>query len=234
MTQRQPTFREILADDGYAATFQSMGQYRTALLRAFAGHERLEAAIVRRMGRTLASVAWSLSGGEWKKGDGNPFAEIDHLAHKVALELDLYRGTYGEMITTSSAARDVLAERQRQLTAECWTPEHDDHHVCDEIAAFAAWYAMPPGVREWPADSTGYGKTLGEAIVPQGWVPKPSDRRRELVKAGALTLAEIERLDRAAARDGTTAHSVKCSTCGHANHPGTSCINISPEKESQA
>ncbi|MDV7979510.1 hypothetical protein R4K02_20775 [Pseudomonas aeruginosa] len=94
---------------------------------------------------------------------------------------------------------DVQAERRRQITAEGWTPEHDDEHACDEIAAFACFYAMPPAARDWDASSTGYGDTLGEAILPEGWEPKTGDRRRELVKAGGLILAEIERLDRAAA-----------------------------------
>ncbi|MCO3773805.1 hypothetical protein QOU27_29885 [Pseudomonas aeruginosa] len=94
---------------------------------------------------------------------------------------------------------DVQAERRRQVTAEGWTPEHDDEHACDEIAAFACFYAMPPAARDWDASSTGYGDTLGEAILPEGWEPKTGDRRRELVKAGGLILAEIERLDRAPA-----------------------------------
>ncbi|WP_121195469.1 hypothetical protein [Pseudomonas aeruginosa] len=93
---------------------------------------------------------------------------------------------------------DVQAERRRQVEAEGWTPEHDDEHACDEIAAFACFYAMPPAARDWDTSSTGYGDTLGEAILPEGWEPKTGDRRRELVKAAALILAEIERLDRAA------------------------------------
>lgn len=92
---------------------------------------------------------------------------------------------------------DVQAERRRQVEAEGWTPEHDDEHACDEIAAFACFYAMPPAARDWDTSSTGYGDTLGEAILPEGWEPKTGDRRRELVKAAALILAEIERLDRA-------------------------------------
>ncbi|HCL3296225.1 TPA: hypothetical protein N1999_002140 [Pseudomonas aeruginosa] len=92
---------------------------------------------------------------------------------------------------------DVQAERRRQVEAEGWTPEHDDEHACDEIAAFACFYAMPPAARDWDTSSTGYGDTLGEAILPEGWEPKTGDRRRELVKAGGLILAEIERLDRA-------------------------------------
>jgi Lar family restriction alleviation protein len=96
------------------------------------------------------------------------------------------------------AARDVLAERARQISAEGWTPEHDDEHVNDEIAAMACFYVMPPGARDWSAESSGYGDTFGDAIRPDGWAAKEGDRRRELIKAGALILAEIERLDRAA------------------------------------
>lgn len=96
---------------------------------------------------------------------------------------------------------DVQAERRRQVEVEGWTPEHDDGHACDEIAAFACYYAMPPAVRDWDASSTGYGDTLGKAVLPEGWEPKTGDRRRELVKACALALAEIERLDRAAEKE---------------------------------
>lgn len=102
----------------------------------------------------------------------------------------------------TKAASDVLAERRRQVDAEGYDHQHDDAHVCDEIAAAACFYALPPGAREWDASSTGYGETLGDAIVPDGWVLSAGSRRRDLVKAGALILAEIERLDRAAALQG--------------------------------
>lgn len=93
------------------------------------------------------------------------------------------------------AAMDVLSERCRQIEAEGWTPEHDDEHVNDEIAALACFYTMPPRARDWSGPD-GYGETLGAAMLPDGWKATTGDRRRELVKAGALILAEIERLDR--------------------------------------
>lgn len=85
----------------------------------------------------------------------------------------------------SKAAQDVLAERQRQITAEGWTLEHDDAHTKRELAAAATCYASvyPLAASYWPWDL-------------EWW--KPTDHRRNLVKAGALILAEIERLDRAA------------------------------------
>lgn len=92
----------------------------------------------------------------------------------------------------TQAARDVLAERRRQVTAEGWTREHDDEHSDGSLAAAAACYAITAGgdPRDeapgfWPWDESWW---------------KPGTERRNLVKAGALILAEIERIDRAAAR----------------------------------
>lgn len=89
--------------------------------------------------------------------------------------------------TLSDAARDVLAERQRQISIEGWTPKHDDQHDCHEMAEAAACYAYPElitavGIHVWPWN-------------PGWW--KPKDRRSNLIRAGALLLAEIERIDRA-------------------------------------
>ncbi|WP_196491458.1 Lar family restriction alleviation protein [Burkholderia diffusa] len=103
----------------------------------------------------------------------------------------------------SAAEVDVRTERRRQVAEKGWTEDLDDAHACGEIAALAAYYAMPASVRDWPATDTGYGATFGQAMLPDGWSAKIGDeRRRELVKAGALILAEIERLDRAAALAG--------------------------------
>lgn len=92
-----------------------------------------------------------------------------------------------------TAIDDIRAERLRQINAEGWTAEHDDEHNNGEMALAAGCYAVHdhyPGYVEnmWPWDST-------------WWKPTPDDRRRELVKAGALIVAEIERLDRERLRD---------------------------------
>ncbi len=132
-------------------------------------------------------------------------ANVDALAVQVlklggTISFDYH--PVAQAVQVPQAWLDVQAERRRQVEAEGWTPEHDDEHACDEIAAFACFYAMPPAARDWDASSTGYGDTLGEAILPEGWEPKTGDRRRDLVKACALGLAEIERLDRAAVSQG--------------------------------
>lgn len=103
------------------------------------------------------------------------------------------------MTDLTKAAADVLAERERQKAVEGWTPEHDDKHGDGELSCAAACYAagdpdlVSNGRQIWPWwDSNRTGR--GPAWLRAWW--KPADRRRDLVKAGALILAEIERLDR--------------------------------------
>lgn len=94
---------------------------------------------------------------------------------------------------------DVQAERRRQITAEGWTPEHDDEHSHGQIARAAACYALAGS----SAPNDGTAALLVSLAWPwdqQWW--KPTTPRRDLVKACALALAEIERLDRAAATQG--------------------------------
>jgi hypothetical protein len=91
----------------------------------------------------------------------------------------------------TAAARDVLAERQRQVSAEGWNPEHDDSHTLGELADAAGCYALH--AHDWP--SLAGSAPLGWPWDAKWW--KPAGARRNLEKAGALILAEIERLDRA-------------------------------------
>jgi hypothetical protein len=151
--------------------------------------------------RLQMAAIGTASFGYWKEGDSiHPDYDTVPL-RDVARLYAKYEALHKAQ--PSDAARDVLAERCRQVEQEGYAPEHDDDHVGGEIAAYAAFYAMPPAAREWSATETGYGDTFGEAIVPADWkVPKEGDRRGELVKAGALILAEIERIDRAAKQAG--------------------------------
>ncbi|HCR1324216.1 TPA: hypothetical protein ONA27_002405 [Pseudomonas aeruginosa] len=163
-------------------------------------------ASVEQAGRDVEPAPCPFCGGEvdptgWLRGDGTRGPECNDCG-ATARSMEAWQTRAAPTGQTPQAWLDVQAERRRQIEAEGWTPEHDDEHACDEIAAFACFYAMPPAARDWDASSTGYGDTLGEAILPEGWEPKTGDRRRELVKACALGLAEIERLDRAAASQG--------------------------------
>lgn len=85
------------------------------------------------------------------------------------------------------AILDVIAERQRQQSVEGWMPEHDDEHTEGEMAEAAACYAMF-------ANNQGFSVPGLWPWAREWW--KQSGQRRDLVKAGALILAEIERIDR--------------------------------------
>lgn len=93
-----------------------------------------------------------------------------------------------------TALDDIAAERRRQIEVEGWAPEHDDLHRDGVLARAAACYAAP----SYPL--------IGHTFLPMGWPWeqswwKPTTRRRDLVKAGALIVAEIERLDRSGTAD---------------------------------
>ena len=88
----------------------------------------------------------------------------------------------------------ITAERQRQIDAEGWTPEHDAEHNGGELAMAGACYAMPEVERWRQLDEVAGGLPNGWPWAPDWWKPSPDDRVRELVKAGALIAAEIDRL----------------------------------------
>lgn len=100
----------------------------------------------------------------------------------------------------TNAARDVLAERQRQISDEGWERERDDTYKHGELAAAAASYAQCAGLQGEGATTENAFKTPFVENWPwsEPWWKPSSEPRRNLVKAGALILAEIERLDRAA------------------------------------
>lgn len=87
----------------------------------------------------------------------------------------------------------IARERRRQKTVEGWTPEHDAQHCRAELARVAVCYTRqaidpcragcPPG---WPDEWS------------LNWWKPSDDPIRNLVKAGALIAAQIDRLQRMA------------------------------------
>lgn len=101
---------------------------------------------------------------------------------------------------------EIAAERTRQICEEGWTPEHDDRHDRGELSAAAAAYAVAgvqaPGYFFDP-EKNAFDPLdeVAESLFPREWDDswfKPGERRRNLIKAAALIVAELERLDRAA------------------------------------
>jgi hypothetical protein len=92
-----------------------------------------------------------------------------------------------------TAIQDIAAERARQIAVEGWDAAHDDAHKNGALAMAAASYAAEA------ADTLRGQARIAKAIWPWAWSWwKPADPRRDLVRAGALIVAEIERLDRLA------------------------------------
>lgn len=89
-----------------------------------------------------------------------------------------------------TGAELIAAERARQISVEGWTLAHDVEHTGDDLSRAAACYALPYDLRE-PHGKTAQPPHLWPWRI-EDW--KPTDRIRDLVKAGALLAAEIDRL----------------------------------------
>jgi hypothetical protein len=115
----------------------------------------------------------------------------------------------------TQAEVDVIAERRRQQGlqdhgGEAYTPRFDDDTNDDsELAQAAVVYALGATysdyARKMMLQQAHAGRpTFAGERWPASWDfahYKPTTPRRDLVKAGALILAEIERLDRKAERE---------------------------------
>ena len=91
---------------------------------------------------------------------------------------------------TKSVMEEIEAERKRQIEVEGWSAEHDDKHTDRDLIDAAQCYM-----------NSGFGRTIftrGHDKAPFGWPWeerwwKPAGRRRDLVKAGALCIADQDR-----------------------------------------
>ena len=104
----------------------------------------------------------------------------------------------------------IAQERLRQVSQEGWSAEHDDGHANGEMAMAAALYATPRLLLErrefantvhfvdpWPWDDCWDKREYDDnaSVLDNDKLALPN-RIRQLVKAGALPAAEIDRLQR--------------------------------------
>jgi len=90
----------------------------------------------------------------------------------------------------------ISAERTRQISQEGWSPEHDDGHKRMEISQAAGAYTK--AARLLVLDESSVNEIVNTRPIDwpwglQSWKPS-QDPIRNLVKAGALIAAEIDRL----------------------------------------
>lgn len=98
----------------------------------------------------------------------------------------------------------IKSERERQMRkiikdGEGWSLEHDDEHISRELARAALSYVGHYVARGWVFDHQDGKKTYREEEPSEHWpwddsYWNPQDPMRDLVKAGALIAAEIDRL----------------------------------------
>lgn len=100
-----------------------------------------------------------------------------------------------------TGADRIAAERERQITAEGYTPEGDHGHAADLFAA-AACYALAAARLEAMRDDYRYYTMVAHMRdgapelwpwAPELWKPEP-DHVRNAEKAGALLAAGIDAL----------------------------------------
>lgn len=125
---------------------------------------------------------------------------------------DMHQFFRAHLARASTPITEIAAERERQKSGEGWTTTHDDEHSEGQMADAAACYAAtkPAFHKAWLERSPmeDRGDTPAPRLIQHSLWPwdarwwKPKDRRRDLVRAGALIIAEIERLDRAASPKG--------------------------------
>lgn len=104
------------------------------------------------------------------------------------------------------ARRKIIAkikkERERQQKVEGWSNEHDDRYINYELSKAAATYAL--GAAENNADRSvmdTFGTSGTNFSIHNLWpfsrtFHKPVSREKDLIKAAALIIAELERLSR--------------------------------------
>lgn len=131
---------------------------------------------------------------------GRDIAPEDGAAIRIAAShLLAFIGSTGAPHAGDQVLREVFTERERQIVHEGFDASHDDDHGDGQLCRAAMGYCQ--------SASTSLSDTSVLAKKPPAywpWLPtwwKPKTPRRDLIRAAALIVAEIERLDRLAATD---------------------------------
>lgn len=106
-------------------------------------------------------------------------------------------------LPAGGVVEEIAKERRRQVAKERWSHKHDDAHFNGELAVAAAAYALDGrhALMQHPDKRTASITITGRDLWcwdRKYW--KPRGYRENLIRAAALIVAEIERLDRAARR----------------------------------
>ena len=112
-------------------------------------------------------------------------------------------------VEMARALGDIVVERDKQRRVLGYGNDRDDQYTVGQLASAAAMYAYASTfldakrdyLRTARTDQDGSTITINllRHLWPNNWKPPTwHDRRHQLVKAGAMIVAEIERIDRLA------------------------------------
>lgn len=128
------------------------------------------------------------------KEDGEFFFEETRMAY------ELFQAMKSQSTPEGFVFNDVFAERKRQIDKEHYSHEHDDEYDQNELIRAASSYLSHVIGRGWVFKET-CPETYQDEEAPDLWpwdldFWKPKNPRRDLVRAAALIIAEIEKIDR--------------------------------------
>ncbi len=140
---------------------------------------------------------------QFAKSVGNPkLPEHGKGEHNALADARWNKTAYDFLMEHHEDGASLIAdERVRQIDAEGWTAAHDDLHDECELLDAALCYSGVAGSQILDGDGGAEAKEmmLGGWPWDRAWWKPSSDPIRNLVKAGALIAAEIDRLQRKAA-----------------------------------
>lgn len=104
----------------------------------------------------------------------------------------------GEKETIMTGIEMIDAERERQISQEGWTAEHDDAHVRGELATAATCYRTAAKIIEGGAPvEVAVAKVRGLWPWDAEWLKISPEAIKNYVKSGALYRAHSDRAKRA-------------------------------------
>lgn len=107
-------------------------------------------------------------------------------------ERDQMKATIEQMGDAGTGIGLIAAERARHALIG-YTPGHDLHHDQEQLIRAAECYlntSLPGMTGDWPKGA----RPIMWPFDAESWHPTPDDRVRELVIAGSLIAAEIDRI----------------------------------------
>lgn len=143
--------------------------------------------------------------------------QILEIGSEVSAAWNAYHAKYQPITMPFTVIEQIVAERKHQVERG-WTPQHDDkHHDDRSLAAVAASLASPHHGNSILHAQKG---TLWDLVANRNkW-----NRRRQLVVAGALIVAELERLIRCHQGDTPRGKYGNCVDCDCPfGDPGARC-----------